>query len=1157
MKILRLKLTNLNSLRGKYEVNFEAGPLANAGLFAITGPTGAGKSTLLDAITLALYGRAARYASISNPEDMMSRHCGECQAEVEFQVPKGRFRAEWQLRRARGKADGKLQAPKRFVYDANGVALAEKFGDVEKLIEELVGLDYQRFLRSVLLAQGEFARFLKANPNERAELLESLTGTIIYSELSELAHRETTRQETELLKRQAELGQVVLFTDEQRQERERQIKDQDANLTTQRTELAKLNGQVGLTKQLKNALSSEVEVMRKSGLLEGRKKEAAADLSRLSQHRLMLPFAEDLSRLDAAIETASGQGKALETAEKERRGFYLQWIAGIVAAHNFANNLVESEEQDLTHLQQGLKAQETHKQEVDTWLVENARDKELEPLLPEIVAQLGRLESQRRDSGKAKEKTSTLAEQAKKQEKVLESADEALLEAERQLKIKDDEKSNATTTLKALVGDKPETVREAALTQLRAQAQAMSTLVALDESCQKQQTSIEADQKRLKDLGPRLDAAQTAAKEAVSKKEAVGKALALHRENLQKAKLAASFEEHRSTLKPGEPCPLCGAPEHPYADESQKGASTDVLQIEVQNAEETLVVAEQTERKADELVTTIKTEQSALVKAIKRNEIDLIAGRKRVTDMAKESGLEPGKENGWTQAKTETDSLIEKLQQDLGTIRTASTALTACETAWLKAESAAITAKQSKENEGKGLVTLQEQATEQNGLVTELEGKLVTTTGSLQKLLADFGATLPDSGQEQSARQTLEKRKAAYQKQAESLRNVAVRIKETSFAVEAKTKSVSHLRQKVLPFAVAKAAHEADARGVRLSQQEALQARWKTPEDAESTLRAYETEVTKADAAMTERKGQFEQSTGLVKRLNDELQTKLEGSAFVAIANLRAAKLSFKETMTIEKIEKDLNAETDELKGSLEEVRKGIAELRAANVVEGEAVAQLEANLQTAQETNEELVTGIGNLRGELDRDQQNRSTHAAKARELEQERKRLQVWKQLQALIGSHDGAKFRRYAQGISLDILIYHANKHLQRLSDRYRTRRRNGEELELEIEDLYQAGVARPMASLSGGESFLASLALALGLADLAGRNVRIECLFIDEGFGSLDADTLDIAISALETLRQDNKLVGVISHVELLKERIATQVIVEKQSGGTSQIRVSQ
>lgn len=136
-----------------------------------------------------------------------------------------------------------------------------------------------------------------------------------------------------------------------------------------------------------------------------------------------------------------------------------------------------------------------------------------------------------------------------------------------------------------------------------------------------------------------------------------------------------------------------------------------------------------------------------------------------------------------------------------------------------------------------------------------------------------------------------------------------------------------------------------------------------------------------------------------------------------------------------------------------------------------------------------------------------------------------------------------------------MIRHANKHLQRLAERYRLRRRAGEALDLEIIDLHQAGVARPMASLSGGESFLASLALALGLSDLAGRNVRIDSLFIDEGFGSLDADTLDVAIAALESLRLNQKTVGIISHVDLLKERITTQVQVERGAGGISSILV--
>ena len=145
--------------------------------------------------------------------------------------------------------------------------------------------------------------------------------------------------------------------------------------------------------------------------------------------------------------------------------------------------------------------------------------------------------------------------------------------------------------------------------------------------------------------------------------------------------------------------------------------------------------------------------------------------------------------------------------------------------------------------------------------------------------------------------------------------------------------------------------------------------------------------------------------------------------------------------------------------------------------------------------------------------------------------------------------------FAQGLSLDVLVRLANRHLSKLSDRYRLQRIAGETLDLEIVDQHQASTRRPMRSLSGGESFIASLALALGLSDLAGRNVKIDSLFIDEGFGSLDPDTLDIAVAALEGLQTSHKTIGVISHVELLKERITAQIRVTPTGGGVSRLTV--
>jgi exonuclease SbcC len=203
----------------------------------------------------------------------------------------------------------------------------------------------------------------------------------------------------------------------------------------------------------------------------------------------------------------------------------------------------------------------------------------------------------------------------------------------------------------------------------------------------------------------------------------------------------------------------------------------------------------------------------------------------------------------------------------------------------------------------------------------------------------------------------------------------------------------------------------------------------------------------------------------------------------------------------------------------------------------------------------DDISTAITSNRATLTNDEANRKEQKRLLAEIQEEMKEVVIWRRLRDLIGSKDGAKFRKFAQSITLQILTSHANKHLGRLNDRYALLLQEGDTLELQIEDYYQAGIKRPLASLSGGESFLASLALALGLSDLAGRSVNIDTLFIDEGFGTLDPETLEVALTALETLRQGNKSVGVISHVGLLKERITTQIVVTKGASGHSTLRV--
>jgi len=965
MKILRIHLKNLNSLRGVHEIDLEDPRIAQAGLFAITGPTGAGKSTLLDAITLALYGRAARYGKQVHPEDMMSRHESECHAEVDFEVTQGRFRAVWQLRRARGKADGALQNAKRYLHDADGEVIASKIQDVAERIEDLCGLDYDRFTRSVLLAQGEFAKFLRATDDERAALLESLTRTTIYSDLGRLVHEQVQERERSLdsAEQSLTLLPVLPLEDATRLHASAAADEAASRRLREALEARREALATARRRQELESTRQRLETERTAWRVEW--EGAAADLERLRLHRQTIPHVAALTRWQEALRLETSSTQSLAEAARATEQAHLVW--------------------------------QRHRSTAPGTVPPAAGDAPL-------AEDLGILEGMFAVHAEA---LARLAAQP---------APEPLPDA-----------AAVRTEREALLLHGGEAAEQERLqVALRREQELAAQRLTLEERLRVASRQDEAI-RLLVDLARRLEDATDSV--AASRNEArLAAALEDSRnQTLEARRRIASLESHRSRLTEGEPCPLCGALEHPWATDP---VPDDLAAAEAacQEASRTRAAAETRLHNAERAAATLDARAEDVTRAIDDAAAELAALDLRAPaislDQVGTATAEARAEA--TACRTRLARLRELQQAD----------------AWFQAREQAEAA-----------------------------------ASRLQDRLSHHGIPRTESFDAPSLRRLIQQR-------VEAFRTYDARRRE--------------------------------AESLRLAR-----------------------ETARADRETRE----------------SDLTAELTLHGFASIVALRAAVLPQAEETRWSAVETRLRDTGNALEARWQDCLEALAVLKAADASPPEDAETLAQAVQTTEASLTETQARLTLARQRLATDAENRQLHASRSAALAADRAQLLVWRKLRHLIGDAVGKKFRTFAQGISLDLMVRHANRHLARLTARYQLRRSPGTELGLEIEDAYQAGTRRPTASLSGGESFLASLALALALSDLAGRNVRIDSLFIDEGFGSLDADALETALCALESLRQQDKLVGIISHVGLLQERIGAQISLEKRPDGTSTLEI--
>jgi len=1134
MKFLQLEILNLASLdkQGGEVINFEEGALGESTIFSIVGPTGSGKSTLLDAICLALYNRAPRYprkkgdknqsieifgaadASESNrlaPTDsrnILTRGKKEGYSKLTFLANNGSiYRAEWHVRFQRVRYENAKTA--LYKITRNGEEITEEAADWNEL-PNIIGLDYDQFLRTVLIAQGSFANFLTAKENERYELLEKLIGceetyTNIATEIKK-AKDQATDAYNQMAASVEAVKQNLLNDEELTQLKEEidRLEKAEKELDSQLQAISKdLQWFEENDKQIKQIAICQSDMRQAADAI----KAMQAQILHLQLHDEVQPAVNQLQEVERQTQSIHEQEENILKAEENIKS---------------QESAISESEKALASLKEAVsKAQEQQEKALPVIAEARALKTKMEAAMPNLKEKKEALELAQKENQTALKDVEENARNIQKWEAETEKANLAL------------------KTTKEEIAKQKQVLHEA--TQAAEQAWEKERNKTAGQNIEELQSHKSAAEKKLQDVQQaikvvaHLDTATTEKQKNEERIQVLGKRNAEIDEALGKLSIEAlekesltlrnaytlmvseKWEIHRANLTEGKPCPLCGSTTHPYHTDNRQfeEATTELSQL--LKAKENLLKLQQKEEKDlsgerkqnDGEVQTLQKQQEKLSGEIATYEEDwkaLIAQYPKIPKAEAElKSLLPIYENKAKDASSKL-SLFNKIQKEIERLTQLKDKAVKDEAAY---ESKASTI-QNKAQENTS--TCATKLAEQKALTTNLISQQKSKEEAYGKALQAWN----------SAKKEMEEWQEKYKQ---------ILNGEEPDAAEQR-----------LTAAKDEATKAADTQNENINK---LKAELANSKGSHQTMQSQ-------NKTMKENLQEKEKELDLwIEEYNKQLEEKSIEPPFIDRNTIREMLHSAEDWNAIrrEKDEKEKAvASTTALYQSAEKAHQQHLEHQPAQT--RDALLAIQQEYQERSQRNELIAANA-----RMQNHQEAVKLLGDKAEALNLVTQEKDDWTAITDAIGA-DGKTLRKIAQCYTLSFLIAHANQEIRKFNSRYELQQVK-HSLGIRVIDHDRADDIRDTTSLSGGETFIVSLGLALGLSALSSRNISFENLFIDEGFGTLDPDTLATVIDSLAMLQSSQgKKVGVISHTDTMSERITTQIrIIKNGNSGSSHIEI--